>query len=466
MTKNLTVGAPLRLITLFTLPLLVGNLFQQAYAVTDTIVIGRMIGVNALAAVGASGSLQFLLFGFAMGASAGFAIPVARAYGAGDLPAMRRAVAMGAFITLAVAVVITAVGTLGASTLLTGLGTPPELMGQATTFLAVLFSGSIVTSAFNYLSAVIRALGDSQTPLYFLVFACLLNVALVMIFIGVLGAGVGGAALATVLAQFVSVVLCLLLVWRRMPDLHLQRADWRPDVAQLRESTKLGLTLGFQMSIIAIGAAMLQFGINGLGTDAVAAFTSAMRVDQVAVIPMASIGVAMTTYVAQNAGAHEWGRVRVGFRKALMLSLGMSVLLGVLIFVFGTHLVRVFVGPGQERVVEMAHLYLVVNSALYSLLAILFLVRSTIQGLGSTLAPTLAGVFELVARGVIGLFVVQHVGFIGVVLAAPAAWVAALLPLLTAWGRHRRKLTRRDAEETARRLNLERSGDSLEPCHC
>ena len=451
MTKNLTAGSPVKLIILFTLPLLIGNLFQQLYAVADTLVVGRMLGVDALAAVGASGSLQFLLIGFAMGNSAGLSIPVSRAYGAGDLPAMRRAVTTGALISAVVALAITLIGTLGAPLLLTLLGTPSDLMAQATTFLVVLFSGALATVAFNYLSSVIRALGDSRTPLLFLIIATVLNAILVITFVGALGMGVGGAALATVLAQLVSVLLCVVLIWRRMPLLHLKRADWRVDLRRVRESAKLGLTLGFQMSIIAIGAAMLQFGINGLGTTAVAAFTAAMRVDQVAVIPLATVGVAMTTYVAQNAGAREWLRIRKGVWQATMLSVGMSLALGLLIFLLGTELVELFVGAGQSGVVAMAHQYLMINSALYAVLAVLFLLRHAIQGMGSTFAPTMAGVLELVARGVVGLFVVQHFGWLAVILAAPAAWVAALLPLGVAWYFHRRRLVANERDEAAKR---------------
>ena len=264
MTKNLTVGPPLRLIILFTLPLLVGNLFQQLYAVTDAMVVGRLLGVDALAAVGASGSLQFLLFGFAMGASAGLAIPVARAFGAGDPAAVRRSVCTGILISAGIAVAITLIGTLGSTTLLTWMGTPPELMESATTFLTVLFSGAVATVAFNFLSSVIRALGDSRTPLLFLVVACVLNAGLVVLFIAVFKLGVGGAAAATLVAQALSVALCLALIARRMPELKLRRQDWRFSADELGESAKLGLTLGFQMSVIAIGAAVLQYGINQL----------------------------------------------------------------------------------------------------------------------------------------------------------------------------------------------------------
>lgn len=440
MTKNLTVGRPVRLIVLFTLPLLVGNLFQQLYAVTDAMVVGRLLGVDALAAVGASGSLQFLLLGFAMGASAGLGIPVARAFGAGDLPAMRRSVAAGIIVSAAITLGIVLVGTLGSHFLLTLMGTPPELMDGASTFLQVLFSGAAATVAFNYLSAVIRALGDSRTPLLFLVIACLLNVGLVLLFVAVFGWGVGGAAAATVAAQAVSVVLCLGLISRRMPMLKLTRADWHLPKGLLRENASLGVTMGFQMSVIAIGAAVLQYGINQLGADAVAAFTAAMRVDQAAVAPLASIGVAMSTYVAQNRGAAQWRRIRIGMFRVSLLAMGLAVVLGVLILAFGTNLARLFFSDGNEEVVAMTHKYLVINGALYAVLAVLFLLRNAVQALGATTVPTIAGVGELVARAAVGLFLIDRIGFLGACVAAPLAWVAALIPLAAAWFFERRKL--------------------------
>jgi putative MATE family efflux protein len=460
MTKNLTVGSPLRLIVLFTLPLLVGNLFQQLYAVTDAVVVGRLLGVEALAAVGASGSLQFLLFGFAMGASAGLAIPVAKAFGAGDLPAMRRAVTAGAMISAGIAVAIVAVGTLGSRMLLTWMGTPPELMENAATFLTVLFSGAVATVAFNFLSAVIRALGDSRTPLLFLVISCVLNAGLVVLFIGVLGLGVAGAAAATLVAQGTSVVLCLVLIVRRMPLLRLRRHDWRVSRVETAESARLGLTLGFQMSVIAIGAAVLQYGVNQLGATAVAAFTAAMRVDQVAVIPLASVGVAMSTYVAQNRGAGESWRIRVGVFRTGLLAAGMAIGLGFVITIFGTDIVRLFVGPGEEPVVAMAHQYLIISSLMYLVLSSLFLLRNALQGLGSTTVPTIAGFMELVARSVVGLVLVSRLGFLGVCLAAPLAWVSALLPVAIAWFLQRRRLLQ---EEELGVLLREKHAPALQP---
>lgn len=443
-TRNLTSGSPLRVIIWFTIPLLVGNLFQQLYAITDAAVVGRLLGVDALASVGASGSLQFLLIGFALGASAGVTIPVAKAFGAGDLPAMRRAVTVGIVISGAIAVAITLIGTLGARTLLRWMGTPPELMGNAEVFLGVLFSGAAATVAFNFLSSVIRALGDSRTPLVFLVLACLLNAGLVVVFVAAFHLGVGGAALATVIAQAISTLCCLVLVIRRMPDLRLHREDWRLDRRELGESSKLGLTFGFQMSIIAVGAAVLQYGINGLGTDAVAAFTAAVRVDQAAVTPLISIGVALSTYVAQNRGAGQWGRVRVGVFRAAGLAVGFGVALGVVLVLFGTGLVRLFVGAGSDGVVAMAHRYLLVNGSLYTALALLFVCRNALQGLGITAVPTIAGVMELLARSFVGLYLVERLGFLGACLAAPLAWIGALVPLGIAWTINHHRLARRE----------------------
>jgi putative MATE family efflux protein len=432
---------------MFTLPLLLGNLFQQLYAVTDAMVVGRMLGVDALAAVGASGSLQFLLLGFSFGASAGVAIPVAKAFGAGDLVGMRRAVTAGVLVCAGIAVAITVVGTLGSKTLLTWMGTPPELMANSTTFLTVLFSGAVATVAFNFLSSVIRALGDSRTPLIFLVVACILNAGLVVLFVGVLKTGVGGAAAATVLAQATSVVLCLVLVNRRMPDLRLHREDWRIGKAEMGESSRLGITLGFQMSVIAIGAAVLQYGINRLGTEAVAAFTAAMRVDQVAVAPLVSIGVAMSTYVAQNRGAAQPWRIRVGVFRTSLLAVAFALVVGVLILAFGTQLVRLFVGSGEDVVVAMAREYLLINGSLYAVLAILFVVRNSLQGLGDAAIPTVAGFMELGARSLVGLFLIERIGFLGACLAAPLAWVAALLPMVIAWAVHRHRLIAAETQQ-------------------
>jgi putative MATE family efflux protein len=440
MTRNLTTGPPTRLIVLFTLPLLVGNVFQQLYQFTDAAVVGRLVGLDGLGAVGATNGLVFLLIGFTWGSSAGLAIPTARAFGAGDLRAMRRFVAAGTYVSAAIALFITVVGSLAARPLLRLLDTPPELIDGSTAFLVTTFLGSAAMIAFNFLAATIRALGDSRTPLVFLVVSCLLNAGLVVVFIGGLHLGVRGAALATVVAQLVSVVACLRLIARRMPELHLTRDDWLPRWSEMAEPVRIGVPMGFQMSIIAIGTLVLQYAINGLGDEAVAAFTAAMRVDQLAAAPLNSFGIAMATYVAQNRGARQWRRIRVGVSRISAVSVSVAVVLGLTLIAISGPIARLFVGDGQEAVVGMVRQYFLVNGALYALLAMVFLMRNTVQGLGLTAVPTISGIVELVMRSAAGLILVHQLGFLGVCLAAPLAWVGSLVPSGAAWLVQRRRL--------------------------
>lgn len=442
MTRTLTSGSPTRVILLFAIPLLLGNVFQQIYHVTNTVAVGRLLGVDALAAVGSTTSVVFLLLGFTFGAAAGMAIPVARAFGAGDQAATRRFVAVGAGLSAVIAGAVMAVGSLIASPLLTLMRTPPELIADARTFLLVSFWAAPATMAFNYVTAVVRALGDSRTPLFFLIACSVLNVGLVVFLIGTAGLGVAGAAAATATAQLVSAVGCTWWVWRRTPTLRLRRVDWRPARGETTESVRSGMALGFQMSVIAIGTVVLQQAINGLGADTVAAATAAMRIDQIAIAALGAFGVAMTTFVAQNRGALHWERIRRGVWHISLVTWGIALGLAAVMMVFGASLAAFFVGPGEPEVVGLAHWYLTVQAGFYPALASLFVLRHSIQGLGATLVPTLAGFMELGFRSLAGLLLVGPLGFLGVTLAAPLAWVGALLPLVAAWILHRRRLLR------------------------
>ncbi|MCG2802743.1 MAG: MATE family efflux transporter [Cellulomonas sp.] len=445
MTTNLTSGPPARLIASFALPLLVGSVVQQLYSLVDAAVVGRLVGVDALAAVGSTGGLAFLLIGFTLGATSGFAIPVARAFGAGDGAALRRAVAAGALACVGIAVVLTAASVPTARTVLTALNTPAELLDDATTFAAVQYGGLAAMLAFNYLCGVIRALGDSRTPLLLLVGSCVLNAGLVLLLVGPLHTGVAGAAGATIIAQLLATGVGLWIIARRMPQLQLQRADWSDSGSQLRESLHIGLPMGFQMSIVAIGALALQYAINGLGSQAVAAFTTAMRVDQLAIAPLAALGVAMATFVAQNRGALAWARIRRGTAQTTAMSVGAAIVVGAVTIIAGPTLVEAFVGPGHEDVVELARTYFWINGPLYSVVGMLFVLRNALQGLGLAAWPTVAGVFELVARTAAALLLVGPLGFVGVSLAAPLAWFGALVPLVFAWRSRRRRLLEDEA---------------------
>lgn len=440
MSTSLTTGSPWRVILLFSVPLLLGNVVQQLYQFADAIVVGRHLGVGALAAVGATGSLFFFLLGFVWGLTTGFAIPTAQAFGAGDRAGVRRSVAAGTLLTAIATVLLTAAGTVLAAPMLALLQTPPELMADATVFAQVSFLGSGTMLFFNYLSAIIRAIGDSRTPLVFLTVACALNVGLVILMVGPLEWGVGGAALATVISQGVSVLLCLEYVRRRVPVLHVRRADWRVSRADLLQHLRIGLPMGFQASIIAIGALAVQVRLNELGADAVAAYTTASRVDSLAVALLQSLGLAVSMFVAQNFGGGRPDRIRLGVVQATWMALGGAVILGVVLVASGSQLVRLFVGEGSDGVVDLAALMLVINGASYSALAVLFVLRGALQGLGHTLIPTVTGVIELFMRVGAAVILGGIVGFVGVVWSNPLAWIGAVVLLAPAYLRAHREL--------------------------
>ncbi|MDL9980956.1 MATE family efflux transporter [Microbacterium sp. ASV49] len=440
MTTSLTTGRPWRVILVFAVPLLVGNIVQQLYQFVDAIVVGRHLGVDALAAVGATGSMLFLLLGFAWGLTSGFAIPTAQAFGARDFVAVRRSVAAGTLLTGACTVVLTVGAPLLAAPLLALLQTPPALMDDAVVFAQVSFLGAGALMFFNYLSAIIRAIGDSRTPLVFLALACGLNVALVILMVGPLGWGVGGAALATVVSQAISVLLCLEFVRRRVPVLHVRREDWRVSRSELADHLRLGLPMGFQASIIAIGTLTVQVALNELGAEAVAAYTAASRVDSLAVALLQSLGLAASMFVAQNLGGGRPDRIRRGVKQATWMSVVAAVILGGLMIAFGTVMVRLFVGDGSHEVVGLAAQMLAINGASYWLLGILFVLRGTLQGLGHALIPTVTGVIELVMRVGAAVILGAMFGFVGVAMSNPLAWFGSVVVLVPAYLVARKRL--------------------------
>ncbi|MFC7787834.1 MATE family efflux transporter [Microbacterium sp. MAHUQ-60] len=442
MAINLITGRPWRVILAFSVPLLIGNVVQQLYQFVDAVVVGRQLGVDSLAAVGATGSLIFLVIGFAWGLASGFAIPTAQAFGGSDARGVRRSVATGTLLTGVTSLILTILGPLIAAPFLELLQTPPELMAEATVFTQVTFIGGSTIMFFNYLAAIIRAIGDSTTPLVFLTVSCALNVGLVILMVGPLQWGVAGAAWATVVAQAISVLLCLLYVWRRVPVLHVHRADWRVSRADIADHLRLGLPMGFQASIIAIGALIVQVALNTLGSEAVAAYTAASRVDSLASAFLASLGLAASMYAAQNLGAGRPDRIRRGTIQAIWMSVVAAVALGVIMITLGAPAVRLFVGDGADRVVELAHLMLIINGCTYVLLGVLFVLRGVLQGIGRVLVPTVTGVIELVMRVVAAVVLGSLLEFEGVAMSNPLAWVGAVALLAPAYARAHRALAK------------------------
>lgn len=442
--KSLTAGKPLKLVIWFTIPLLIGNMFQQLYSFMDALFVGRFIGLNALAAVGATGSLTFLVIGFAQGASSGLAIPTAQAFGARDENGVRRSFVASIWIAVFLTVVITALAATFTMPMLELMQTPAAIIDDSAAFIRVIFLGFGASMAFNMLSNQIRALGDSRTPLIFLIIACVVNIALDFLFILVFKMGVAGAGFATVTAQIFSSLCCVWYIGKKIPYLRLRKQDMTFDWGEIKKQLGISLPMGFQMSVIAIGAVIIQVMLNTLGTDAVAAYTAAGRIDQLATMPAASFGVTMATYVAQNLGAREYARIRQGVNQTLALNCGFSAVLGALIILFSKPLIGLFVASDQTHVIHMAQTYFHYNASMYWFLAILFTTRYTLQGLGQTGVPMLAGVFELIMRIIAGIGLVPLFGFAGASMANPLAWIGSVAVLITSYFHTMRKLKRRE----------------------
>lgn len=433
MTQTMTKGSPARLVLLFTLPLLAGNLFQQFYNMMDTLIVGRTIGVGALAAVGCTGSIMFLIIGFVQGLTTGLSIVTAQRFGAGDMEGVRRSFACCIVVSAAVTLLLTGLAVPFARPILELMRTPAAILDDAYAYIVVIYIGTGAAMLFNLLSNIIRALGDSRTPLYFLVIASILNIVLDLVFILCFDMGVAGAAWATVVAQLLSGALCIIYIMRKFPALHLTRADFRMRDGELSRHLASGLPMGFQASIIGIGVIILQFVLNGFGEVSVAAFTAAQKIEQIFCAPLGSFGMTMATYAAQNYGAGEIGRIRQGVRSCAYMSVGYSLVVMVVNIVFGKALTSLFVSAAEVEVIALSADYLFISGLFYPTLALLFVYRYTLQGLGQGVVPTIAGIMELVMRAAGVVMLAAPFGFSGICVAYALAWPGSMIPLLIAY---------------------------------
>ncbi len=447
MIKDMTVGNPTRLILGFTLPLLVGNIFQQLYNMADTIIVGRTLGYKALAAVGgSSGSIMFLVFGFFFGLTSGLAVITAQRFGAHDDEGVRKSVATSTVICTVITVFVTLFCVLGMRTILRIMDTPEEIFEDTCNYLIVIFYGAWTLVFYGMLSSIIRALGDSRTPLYFLIVSSLVNVVLDLYFILNLKSGVAGAAWATVISQGLSGFLCLIFMIRKFPILHLRLRDWEFNRAFYWEHLRVALPMAFQFSVTAVGVLILQRALNGFGPVAVAGYTAACRIDQLSVQPLFSFSIAMATFAAQNYGAGNIARIRSGVYQCSAMAIGFSLIAGVLLISFGSVLTEWFIGERNVDVIRCTQIYLNTNASCYAILAMLLIYRNVQQGMGFAFIPFMAGVVELVLRivGAFGLAV--WLQYPGVCLSNPLAWVGATVIL--AWD-YCRTMKRLRAESSA-----------------
>ena len=435
MTRDLTTGSPMRLIIGFALPTLFGMLFQQLYNMVDAMIVGKLLGSAALAAVGSTGSVNFFVIGFCMGVCNGFAIPVAQRMGAGEPSKMRRYVANAAWLSVLFAVVLTVATGLLCRQILTVMLTPADIFANAYTYIFVIFMGIPATFLYNLLAGVIRSLGDSKTPVYFLALSSVLNILLDFALILGFQAGVAGAAIATVASQGVSGVACLFYMMKKYPILHMTKEERRLDLHSCGVLCAMGIPMGLQYSITAIGSIVLQSSVNALGSLYVAAVAAGAKVYQLLACPFDAMGATMATYCGQNVGACRLDRLSRGIRSCALLGLGYSVIAFCAMLRFAPQCALLFLDSREldaALLTQLAARYILIQSAFFFPLSLVNIVRFSIQGMGFSPFAILAGVLEMAARTGVGMLLVPTFGYTAACFASPAAWVCADLFLIPA----------------------------------
>ncbi len=432
-TKDMTVGSPIRLILQFCIPLFFGMLFQQFYNMMDTVIVGKFLGVHALASVGATGSINFMIIGFCMGVCNGFAIPVAQQFGAGQHHYLRKFVANSVWLAIGFAGIMTVIVCVLCRQILMWMDTPADIIDGAYAYIFVIFLGIPVIYLYNLLSGVIRSLGDSKSPLFFLVFSSVLNIILDLVLILVFDMGVAGAAWATVISQAVSGIACLLYIKFRFEILKISKEEWRLDRGCVGILCNMGIPMGLQYSITAIGSVILQTAVNGIGSMAVAAVAAGSKISMFFCCPFDAMGSTMATYAGQNVGAGKLDRVSKGIKSTSLLGLGYSVIAAIILGFFGGSISLLFVDAGETEIIRHVTWFLWANVAFYFPLALVNIVRFTIQGLGFSKFAILAGVSEMAARCLVALAFVPVLGYQAVCFANPAAWICADLFLVPAY---------------------------------
>lgn len=427
-TKKLTEGNPLNLILGFSIPMLAGLLFQQMYNLVDTIIVGQTLGDNALAAVGSTGSINFLINGFCMGICSGFAIPVAQRFGAESYDSMRKFVGNSIILSAIFSIVLTTIVSIYCYDILQIMQTPEDILDLAYSYISIIFFGIPVTFLYNLTAGIMRSLGDSKTPTYFLIMAAGINVVLDIVFILVLGMNVDGPALATVISQLIAGISCVIYMKRRFPILKLSKEDLKLGRHHSQVLISMGIPFGLQYSVTAIGSVILQTAVNGLGTIAVASMTAGSKVSMFVVCPFDALGGTMATYAGQNVGAKNIPRVKKGVWTAQLLGTIYSVVIFIVLLFSGRVILRLF--TATDVVIDQAMSFLFANSISYTLLAAVNIFRFAIQGMGFSTFAIYSGVMEMIARILVAFTLVPRIGFSGAIWASPVAWLFAVFFLI------------------------------------
>lgn len=429
MTKDMTTGNPVKLILYFSIPLLIGNIFQQFYSMVDTIIVGRFVGVDALAAVGSTGSMVFLVNGFVMGLTSGFGVLVSQRFGAKDENGLRIAVASAIKLSVISVIIITIASVLFAKPVLILMNTPENIIADATTYIVIIYAGTIATFFYNMLSSFLRALGDSKTPLYFLIIASILNVVLDIVFIVNFNMGVAGVAYATIISQGISSILCLIYTYKKYSILKFKKGDFKASKIYSKKHLRIGIPMALQFSITALGIMIVQSALNVFGSSVIAAYTAASKALQLVMQPAITFGVTMATYCAQNLGAKNYKRIKEGVKQCTKISVLVSIVAGLILIFFGKYFVMLFINNPDESIMQYATQCLNIAGVFFIPLGLIFIYRNALQGIGESFIPMMAGFYELIARSLTAFILPKYIGYLGICIADPVAWVAASIPL-------------------------------------
>jgi putative MATE family efflux protein len=446
MQLDMTKGKSLPLMMKFMIPVVAGNIFQQLYNMVDTMIVGRFVGVDALAAVGAVGSVVFLILGFAMGLTTGFTVITAQRFGAGDYEGMKKSLGSAAILAVCAICLLTFVSLKGMNTLLNWMNTPENILEMSRSYLSIICAGLGFTVLYNLLSSIMRAIGNSLVPLVLLIISSITNVGLDLLFVVTFRMGVAGAAYATVISQALSGVLCLLYIFRKVPILKMEKQHWSVDKQTVRNQLTIGVPMALQFSITAVGVIIVQGALNLLGSMAVASYSVSAKIEQLVTQPFAALGVTVATFSAQNRGINALGRIREGVKIANVISAIYSVIVYGLINLILPLLVQMFVTEDVASVTELARTYIVINGALFIPLGMIFIFRNALQGCGYGFWPMMGGVVEMVCRCIIAFWAADRRSFTGVCLSNGLTWLITGIFLLIIYLITMKKLRKADRE--------------------
>ncbi len=430
MITDMTKGSPLKHILLFSVPLLIGNVFQQLYNIADLVIVGRTLGVESFAAVGAVAPLFFLITFIIVGLTNGFAVVTGQRFGAKDIQGVRNSVVISTILSVIVTFIFSSIFALSMNYILKWMNVPDNIYHNAFWYVEIIIIGLIATTMYNMLASIIRALGDSKTPLYFLIIASLINIILALIFIIVFHMGVPGSAIAVILSQGISVILCTIFIKYKFPILRIHKSEWllkfdKDFYDSAYEHLKIGVPMAVQFSILGISILIIQSVCNSFGSNVIAAMTAALRIEQIATLPMMSFGVALAAYVAQNFGARKFKRIRLGVIKTSTINIALSIVMAFVMRFWGTNIIGAFIGTATKEIINIAHSYLLISTIFYFFLGQIFIYRNALQGMGETVFPLLSSIAELVMRAFTAVYLAIKFGYIGMFYAGPIAWISA-----------------------------------------